>query len=101
MISRLLVAIAAAATCILPSLAQDVGDPDAGRRIADSQCTECHGAGLLRDRAPPFTAIARMPSTTALALAVYLRTSHPNMPNIILSPNEQDDVIAYILSLKN
>jgi mono/diheme cytochrome c family protein len=84
-----------------PALAEEVGDPVIGKRIADAQCVECHASGLLPSRTPTFSAIARMPSTTATALTVYLRTSHPAMPNIILSPTEQDDVIAYILSLKN
>ena len=42
-----------------------------------------------------------MPSTTAQALGVFLKTSHPTMPNIMLSDNERDDVIAYILSLRH
>ncbi len=93
-------AAALAAMLATPALAQDVGNPVIGKRIADSQCAECHASGLLPGRAPAFSAIARMPSTTATALTVYLRTSHPAMPNIILTPAEQDDVIAYILSLK-
>lgn len=100
--SRHLAAAAALAALVLagPAPAQDLGDPVIGKRIADSQCADCHGAGLLPGRAPAFSAIAAMPSTTAMALTVYLRTSHPAMPNIILTPGEQDDVIAYILSLK-
>jgi hypothetical protein len=31
---------------------------------------------------------------------VFLRSPHRNMPNLILSEAESDDVIAYILSLK-
>jgi len=38
---------------------------------------------------------------TALALLVWLRTSHPSMPNIILMPETADDIIAYILSLRS
>ena len=41
-----------------------------------------------------------MPSTTAESLGVFLRTSHPTMPNLVLSAAERDDVIAYILSLR-
>lgn len=96
----LIPAVAATLGFIGPAKAQDIGDPVVGRRIAQAQCDECHGPGLLPGRPATFEAIARMPSTTATALTVYLRTSHPQMPNIILSPTEQDDVIAYILSLK-
>jgi hypothetical protein len=37
---------------------------------------------------------------TAIALTVALQTSHATMPNIILSPDDRRDVIAYILSLR-
>jgi hypothetical protein len=40
-----------------------------------------------------------MPSMSELAIKVFLRTSHPTMPNFILSPEEIDSVTAYILSL--
>jgi hypothetical protein len=37
---------------------------------------------------------------TALALRATLNTSHRSMPNILLPRDEQDNLIAYILSLK-
>ena len=40
-----------------------------------------------------------MPSMSELAIKVFLRTPHPTMPNIILSPEEIDSVAAYIRSL--
>ena len=40
-----------------------------------------------------------MPSMSELAIKVFLRTPHPTMPNIILSPEEIDSVTAYIRSL--
>jgi hypothetical protein len=50
--------------------------------------------------APPFQVIAEMPSMTGMALTVWLRTSHPTMPNLQLTPTETADVIAYIHSLR-
>ena len=47
-----------------------------------------------------FSAIAAMQSTTALSLDVFLRTSHPTMPNLVLSGTDRDNLIAYILSLR-
>ena len=41
-----------------------------------------------------------MPSTTELSLKVFLRSSHKSMPNFILQPEETDDIVAYILSLR-
>ena len=48
---------------------------------------------------PAFRDIANTPGMTGTALRVFLRTSHPKMPNLILTPEETEDAIAYILSL--
>jgi mono/diheme cytochrome c family protein len=80
--------------------AQQPGDAAAGKRLADATCAGCHSAPVGPRRAPDFRAIAAMPSTTALSLGVFMRTSHPTMPNVMLTPTELDDVISYILSLR-
>ncbi|MTV17776.1 MULTISPECIES: cytochrome c [Bradyrhizobium] len=76
----------------------------AGRRLAEAWCMECHTIGAVAagaKRVPPdFAAIANRPSTTALSLKVFLQTSHPTMPNIIIGPGQADDLVDYILSLK-
>jgi hypothetical protein len=36
-----------------------------------------------------------------MALTVWFQSPHPNMPNLILEPGTRDDVIAYILSLRD
>ena len=87
-----------AATTIAASQVQ--GDPAAGRLLVERSCSECHSQSSDVKRAPPFAAIAAMPSTTSLSIGVFLRTSHPTMPNVMLGPRELDDVIAYILSLR-
>jgi cytochrome c len=77
--------------------------PDA-HRLAEAWCKECHAidtrtagaAGV----APDFVAIANQPSTTELSLKVFLRSSHRNMPNLILSPEQADILASYILDLK-
>ncbi len=51
-------------------------------------------------KAPRFLDVAQMPSTTELSIKVFLRSSHRNMPNFILSEEEIDGVAAYILKLK-
>jgi hypothetical protein len=35
------------------------------------------------------------------ALTVWSRSTHPMMPNLIIEPNDMDDLIAYMLSLKD
>jgi len=51
-------------------------------------------------RGPDFTAIANRTSTTALSLKVFMKTSHHRMPNLIITPDQADDLTNYILSLK-
>lgn len=76
----------------------------AGHRLAGAWCKECHAIEATPMRqataAPDFADIASRPSTTALSLKVFLRTSHPSMPNIIIAPDQADDLVNYILSLK-
>ncbi len=77
------------------------GDVAAGRHLAEHWCASCHQLeGSAKEPAASFPQIARMPSTTALALRVFLRTSHPTMPNVALTTADTDDLVAFILSLK-
>jgi mono/diheme cytochrome c family protein len=88
-----------------PVQAQGFGDPVEGRKIAAANCSSCHemgpgtpgpGAGSI----PSFPAIAAMPSTTMIAINVFLRTSHDVMPNLRLTEPQISDIGAYILSLR-
>ena len=86
--------------------AQGIGDPAEGKRIAASTCSSCHQIDVqlrdsTNDQVPSFQAIATMPSTTMLAINVFLRTSHNVMPNIRLTENQITDISAYILSLRD
>jgi mono/diheme cytochrome c family protein len=79
-------------------------DPSVGRHLAETVCSDCHQISATsppgrNPAAPSFVDISRMPSTSELAIKVFLRTPHPSMPNFILSPEEIDSVTAYILSL--
>lgn len=81
------------------------GDPVLGRDLALKICQECHHVeagdrdGELPDP-PAFQNLADDPAMTPLALRVFLTTPHTNMPNLILTDTEVDDIIAYIHSLK-
>jgi mono/diheme cytochrome c family protein len=86
--------------------AQDLGDLEQGRRLALDICASCHavraGQPLSPNvAAPTFEAVAKTPGMTAAALTVWLTTSHPTMPNIMLSREQIRDVAAYILSLRD
>ncbi len=87
-----------------PAIAQvPSGDVNAGRQIVQASCSTCHEERRplsAPQKGPSLQAIAAMPSTTSMSLHVFLLTPHANMPNYRLSPQEIDDVAAYILSLR-
>ena len=81
------------------------GNPAYGRQLAVELCSECHLVTPDQDNpgrwpAPNLMTRVRDPAITELALRSYLQTSHPVMPNIMLTQEQADDVIAYLLSFK-
>jgi cytochrome c len=76
----------------------------AGHRLAGAWCKECHAieatASGSANAAPDFMKIANQPAITALSLKVFLQTSHKSMPNLVIAPDQADDLVSYILSLK-
>lgn len=76
----------------------------AGRKLAEAWCKSCHAidanGGRADSTAPDFVAVANLPSTTELSLKVFLQSSHHNMPNLMLTPEQSGDVVDYILDLK-
>jgi len=99
-------ALAAAIGSAPPVHAQSA-DPAAaaGADLAETLCKNCHAIGddpkakRPNPAAPSFVDIAKMPSTTELSLKVFLRSSHKQMPNILLDADEIDSLAAYILGL--
>ena len=104
---RLALGFAAAVGLALAGGAQaQEGDVAAGGVYAKQICAACH-AVLPHEQispviqAPTFQSVANTPGMTELALSVWLQSSHPTMPNIVLEPNDMRNVIAYIRSLKS
>lgn len=103
--SLLVSAVALVATA-LPAHAQD-GAVTAGHAFAREACNACHVVEADQQAprriliGPEFREIANTRGITATALRVFLTTSHPKMPNLILTSEEMADVIAYILSLRD
>ncbi len=82
-----------------------IGDPEAGFTFAKQQCAECHlvepeWVGSFGSPAKSFAEIGSDPKTTEMSLKVFLRTPHIAMPNFILTEQQTEDVVAYILSLE-
>lgn len=89
----------------LPTAAQvPTGDAVAGAMLAERWCSGCHAIGRAgapaTDGAPTLQSVADRPSTTVMSLSVFLRTPHSRMPDLSLTREETDDVIAYILGLR-
>ena len=82
------------------------GDVTTGHAFAREACKACHMVEPEQrsprriDIGPAFRDIATTPGMTATAIRVFLTSSHPKMPNLILTPEETADVTAYILSLR-
>jgi mono/diheme cytochrome c family protein len=83
--------------------AQDA-DIEAGAAYAQEVCAACHAVLPNEElsplpQAPTFQSVADTPGMTELALTVWLQSSHPTMPNIILKQDDLRNVVAYIRSL--
>ena len=85
--------------------AQDVGDVAKGRNYAARVCAQCHGV-LANEVISPrfniasFKRIADTPGMNEQALSIWLTTSHPTMPNLIIELEDRRNVVAYIVSLR-
>lgn len=86
--------------------AQQLGNAEEGLAYARAHCGECHGVEAAREDfspnadAPDFSEVANTPGMTERAIVVWLQTSHPTMPNLIIPANARDNLVAYIMSLK-
>ena len=86
--------------------AVDIGDARKGLAYAQSVCATCHNISRSDEnspnpRAPPFKKIANTPGMTVTALTVWSRTVHPTMPNLVIHPDDMDNLIAYILGMRD
>lgn len=85
--------------------AQEDGNVRRGLAFAEANCASCHGVrpdavGSPRTGVATFKTIANTPGMSAMALSVWLQSTHREMPNFIIPPEDRADVIAYILSLR-
>jgi mono/diheme cytochrome c family protein len=98
----------ASSLALLMALVPAIGaaqDARHGRELAVRWCANCHivtrsattatAAGL-----PSFPKLASLPTTTDASLRRAMTASHSRMPDFALTKREQDDLIAYIFSLR-
>lgn len=100
-------AVAATAMALLssPAGSAELGDARRGRDYAEAVCAKCHAVkpaemASPRLEATPFSVLARAPGLNERALGVFLQTSHAEMPNLVVSGQDRDDLIAYIIGLR-
>ena len=82
--------------------AQDV---DHGHQLATRWCVNCHvvertAAAASANGLPTFPALAANPKTTPELLRATMTAQHGRMPDLSISKRDQDDLIAYISSLR-
>ncbi|MGD0866079.1 MAG: c-type cytochrome [Rhizomicrobium sp.] len=104
-LTRIMVAILFSVAFVSGAAAQEQGNSKKGSALAASVCAQCHAVrnGEFRSpnpMAPSFSSVAAWPGMTDRALRVWLQTSHPSMPNIMLTGDERNDIAAYIMTLK-
>jgi mono/diheme cytochrome c family protein len=98
------VSLAVALSIMLAPAASSSADLVAGQLLAQKWCVQCHG--IRADRlgpnlsAPTFPELAAQPSITEYSLRALLRAPHETMPQITFTPDEMEDIVGYILSLK-
>ena len=83
--------------------AETVGSPEKGKRVALQWCAECHlvspDQGTIPDRgAPSFREIAKDPDKDLAYLRRFMAELHLPMPTFRLWPEEQGNVLAYIIT---
>ncbi|CAN1721235.1 Subtilisin-like protease SBT4.7 [Hyphomicrobium sp. 1Nfss2.1] len=89
---------------VIPAGAVELGNKEEGHAYAQKFCTECHAIekdeSMLFSEVPSFQEVADSEGMSPRALSVWLRTSHPNMPDFIIPPDDIDNLVAYIMSLR-
>lgn len=87
-------------------LAPISGSAEAGRRIAEINCSSCHAIGATGESrhpmAPPFRTLSRNYPLNSLeeAFAEGILVGHPDMPDFQLTPAQIDNLIAYLNSIQ-
>jgi mono/diheme cytochrome c family protein len=92
------------AMVLLPALAA-AQDAAQGHEIARRWCSACHvvdrtSTAAPADGLPTFPALAARADLSADRLRAAINPQHSRMPDFALSKRQQDDLIAYIFSLR-
>ena len=102
--SRFSIALIALAAVLAAAPAADAGNAANGRKLAAAKCARCHNiepGGAFKQRPPTFQAIAIYRGEPDIWGRIISPSPHSGMPEVIwdLSPDEVQDLVAYIMSL--
>jgi mono/diheme cytochrome c family protein len=91
--------------CAGAAAAQGVGDPEAGKALAEEYCARCHDiapGGAFKQNPPSFAAIAAYRTPDDIVGRIWYPAMHTRMPpmSMLLMPEQVDDITAYIVSLE-
>lgn len=81
-------------------------DPAAGLAVLEDNCAKCHALGpegrSPHGDAPPFREIVRRypPESLEEALAEGIVTGHTDMPEFVFTPEQIDNLVAYLETLQ-
>lgn len=95
------------AGCVSPERVRSDEGAARGEAVVAQWCAECHaipGIRAPRDspgEAPSYREIAERPGRDARYLSAFLREDHFPMTTYRLFDRERDDVVTYILSLRD
>jgi mono/diheme cytochrome c family protein len=102
-------AVAATATAFVllssSAASAELGDARRGGAYAEAVCAQCHAVTPAETTSPrpdatPFSILSGLPGLNERALVVFLQTPHAEMPNLVVTGQERDDLIAYIIGLR-
>lgn len=85
------------------TLAQEVGDPEHGRGLVRQWCVTCHVVGQDgrgADVGPALPILLQDNLRTPDEIRGWLANPHPSMPDLSLTRQEIEDVVAYLESLR-
>jgi cytochrome c len=92
-------------TAALPLRSAAAQDVVRGEALAERWCANCHVVSRTAtagraDGLPTFPALAARPDVTAATLKGAMTATHSLMPDLELGARDQEDLVAYILSLR-
>jgi len=86
------------AVAAMPVRAQDVAN---GRQLAERWCSSCHAVERRgSDAVPSLQQISNLPNHDANYLRTFLTNPHPPMPPFQIGRDDINDLVAYIVSLR-